>query len=145
MSIKWTIFNKVFGIPSEYREAYSLASDDLDACMVKCLLQGPHMSNVSNAAIANIGKQVNSLVTISGHPCDLAPWERHSLTSTVVMQGSISTIKASLFPLLISFLGAYSPFSNHGQSIHGQLTQRPSITASLLWQPDCPAGCLFRP
>lgn len=68
MSIKRIIFEKVFGILFGIRHA----------CMVKCLLQDTHMSNVSNAAIADIGKQINSLVTISGHPYDLAPWERHS-------------------------------------------------------------------
>ncbi|MCJ1232865.1 Cholesterol 7-alpha-monooxygenase [Varicellaria rhodocarpa] len=106
MSIKWKIFNKAFGIPSECKEAYATASKDLDRCVVECLLQEPHVSDISRAAIANTRNSVEKLITTSFNPnVGLEPWERHASCKLRISRGLDSALEVSIFPLLTSFIG----------------------------------------
>lgn len=63
MSIKCMLFNKTFGNLAEYQDIYTAASDELDTCVAKHLLQDPDMSDMSRSAIFHIHAQVRSLVT----------------------------------------------------------------------------------
>lgn len=115
-SIKWTILNRTFGIPAEHRDAYVAASDELDACVTKHLLQEPFMSDVSRSTFSHIKANLRNLVTPkemskgaekkrtnSTPVIDLAPWEQHASVKTI--EPHSLSVEVSLFPLLSSFLG----------------------------------------
>lgn len=81
------IFNRTFGVPAEYQATYTAASDELDACVAKHLLQEPYMSDMSRSAIAHTHAHLRSLVTLKERPkvneidevdSDLEPWEQHA-------------------------------------------------------------------
>lgn len=85
------IFNRTFGVPAEYQATYTAASDELDACVAKHLLQEPYMSDMSRSAIAHTHAHLRSLVTLKERPegneidevdsdlkPDLEPWEQHA-------------------------------------------------------------------
>lgn len=110
------IFNRTFGVPAEYRDTYIAASDELDGCVAKHLLQEPYMSNMSRSAISRTHAHLKSLVTLEAMPkgeedngmgsnskVDLEPWERHA--SVQRTQDQHLSVEVSLFPLLTSFLG----------------------------------------
>ena len=115
-SIKWAIFNGTFGVPTEYRDIYIAASDELDACVAKHLLQEPYMSKMSRSVISNTDAHLRNLVTWKASPetkenngvgldstPELAPWERQKSANRIERQ--YPSIEISLFPLLTSFLG----------------------------------------
>ena len=105
-SIKWKISNKAFGIPSEYKEAFTTASKDLDRCIVEYLLQEPHVSDISRAAITNARDSVGKLITTSFNPdAGPGPWERYASCKLRISRDLDSTFEVSLFPLLTSFMG----------------------------------------
>lgn len=106
------IFNRTFGVPAEYQATYTAASDELDACVAKHLLQEPYMSDMSRSAIAHTHAHLRSLVTLKERPkvneidevdSDLEPWEQHA--SVERTENRNPTVEVSLFPLLTSFLG----------------------------------------
>ncbi len=110
------IFNRTFGVPREYQDTYTAASDELDACVAKHLLQEPYMSNLSRSVILRTRAHLRRLVTLNamakgedGNGMDsvpkinLEPWEQHAYVRRVEFQ-SLS-VEVSLFPLLTSFLG----------------------------------------
>lgn len=115
-SIKWLIFNRTFGVPAKYRDTYIAASDELDACVAKHLLQEPYMSKMSRSVISHTDAHLRSLVIWEMMPeakekngvdpdstPDLAPWERHASVDRIESQHP--SVEVSLFPLLTSFLG----------------------------------------
>ena len=53
-SVKWMIFNRTFGVPAEYPDTYIAAFDELNACVVKHLLQKPYMSKMSQSVIPTL-------------------------------------------------------------------------------------------
>lgn len=63
MSIKRMLFNRTFGNLAEYQDIYTAASDELDICVAKHLLQDPYMSDMSRSAIFHIHAHLRSLVT----------------------------------------------------------------------------------
>ena len=110
------IFNRTFGVPAKYRDSYIAASDELDACVAKHLLQEPHMSNMSQSIISHTHAHLRSLVTLealhkgkenNGANSDpkpgLEPWEQHASVRRIENQHP--SVEVSLFPLLTSFLG----------------------------------------
>ena len=104
------IFNRTFGVPARYHDTYNAASDELDACVVKHLLQEPHMSDMSRLAISHIHAHLRSLVTLKAMATlepdpkpDSEPWEKHAFVKKTVNQPAC--VEVSLFPLLTSFLG----------------------------------------
>lgn len=62
------IFNRTFGVLAEYRDTYPAASDELDACVAKHLLQEPYMSDLSRSAISHTHAHLRSLVTLKETP-----------------------------------------------------------------------------
>lgn len=110
------IFNRTFGVPTEYEASYTAASDELDACVAKHLLQEPHMSNMSRSIIAHTHAHLGNLVTLKERPegkeidrvntdpkSDLEPWEQHASVERADCQNP--SVEVSLFPLLTSFQG----------------------------------------
>ena len=115
-SIKWIIFNRTFGIPAEYRGAYHAASDELDACVAKHLLQEPYMGDMSRSAIFYTLKYLRNLVTLRetderkendgidlDPTSDLAPWEQHASVERIETHDL--SVEVNLYPLLTSFVG----------------------------------------
>ena len=100
------ILNRTFGVPSSCEEAFTTVADKLDSCIVKHLLQEPHMSDISRAAISNARKNVKDLITTSVDPnADKKPWERYASCAVRVSRDLGSVFEISLFPLVTSFMG----------------------------------------
>lgn len=91
MSIKRMLFNRTFRNLAEYQDIYTAASDELDICVAKHILQDPYMSDMSRSAISRTHAHLKSLVALKEMPkgkendgvdldpkSDFEPWQRHA-------------------------------------------------------------------
>lgn len=129
--IKWRIFRDVFGIPSEYHGAYMAASDELDACVRKYLMQEPWMNEMIRKAIAKIARNVEALITFPGVASEAkaASWELH--VSPKQFTGSTKgpvAYEVSLFPLLTNFLGSMTLPAMMGETF---VAQSPTVVEDI--------------